>query len=58
MPYYHVNDDFSKAQGIDNKLDRFIINYFHESIDNNKDWIIAISLLVYWNWQMHDKIHW
>ena len=50
MPHYHINDDFSKARGIDGNLDRFVIDYFCEPIDDDKDWVIAISLLVHWNW--------
>ena len=37
MPHYHINDDFGKAQDINGNLDRFIIDYFYESIDNDKD---------------------
>ena len=37
MPYYHVDDDLSKAWGIDSNLDRFIIDYFGELIDDDKD---------------------
>ena len=37
MPHYYINDDLNKAQGIDGNLDRFIINHFCKSINNNKD---------------------
>ena len=57
MPHYHVNNDLSKARGIDDNLDRFVVNYFCESIDDNKDWVIAISLSVRWDWQTRDKIY-
>ena len=57
MPYYYVNNDFSKAWGIDDNIDQFIIDYFCEPINNDKDWVIAISLSVYWNWQTYDKIY-
>ena len=57
MLYYHVDDNLSKAQGVNGILDRFIINYFRELINNDKDWVIAVSLLVRWDWQTHNKIH-
>ena len=37
MPHYHVDDDLSKAQGINSNLDRFIIDHFCEPIDNDKN---------------------
>ena len=37
MPYYYVEDDLSKAQGIDGNLDRFIIDHLDELINNDKD---------------------
>ena len=57
MPYYHVNDDFSKAQGIDGDLNLLVMNYFYEPVDNDEDWIIAVSLPIYPNWQTRDKIY-
>ena len=58
MSYYYINDNFCKAQGINSNLDWLVINYFCEPVDDDKDWVIAISLLIYWNWQTHDKIYW
>lgn len=37
MPHHYDDNDFCKAQGINNNLNWFAKNYFHESIDNNKD---------------------
>ena len=37
IPQYYVDNNFSKARDIDNNLDRFIINYCHKLIDNDKD---------------------
>ena len=50
MLYYHVDDDLKKAQAIDGNLDRLLMNYFREPVDNYKDWVIIISLLIrqYW----------
>ena len=58
MLYYYVDKDFSKALGIDDNLDRFVIDHFYEPINNNKDWIIIVSLLIRWDWQTRDKIYW
>ena len=44
MPHYYVNDDFCKAQGIDDNFDWLVINHFCEPIDNDKDWVITVSL--------------
>ena len=57
MPHYYVDNDFSKAWGIDGNFDWFIIDYLCKSIDNDKDWVIAVSFLVHWDWQTHDKIY-
>ena len=37
MPYYYINNDFNKAQNINNNLNRLIINYFYKYIDTKKD---------------------
>ena len=37
MPYYQVDDDLSKARGVDGNLDWFVINYLCELIDNDKN---------------------
>ena len=57
MPHYHVNDDLSKAWGIDDDLDWLVMNHFYEPVDNNKDWVIVISFSIRQNWQTRDKIH-
>ena len=37
MLYYHINNDFSKVQGINNNYDSFVMGHFYELINNNKD---------------------
>ena len=37
MPYYHVNNDLSKARGVDDDFDWLVMNHFCELIDNDKD---------------------
>ena len=44
MPYYHVDDDLSKARGVDSDFDWLVMNYFYESINDDKDWVIIVSL--------------
>ena len=50
MPNQYIDDNLYKAQSIDGHLDWFIINHLRELVDDNKDWFIAIALLIYWNW--------
>ena len=37
MPYYHVNNDFRKARGVNGDLDWFVMNHLCDPIDNNED---------------------
>lgn len=37
MPYHNVNNNFYKARGINSNLNQFVVDYFYESINNNKD---------------------
>ena len=37
MLHYYIDDDLSKAQDINGNLDRFVIDYLCESINNDKD---------------------
>ena len=57
MPYYHVNDDFSKAWGVDGNLDWFVVNNLYKLIDDDEDWVITVPLLICQNWKTSDKIH-
>ena len=57
MPHYHIDNDLNKAQSINGDLDWLIINHFCKPIDNDKDWVIAISFPICWNWQTRDKIY-
>ena len=47
MSHHYVDNDFYKALNIDNNFNWFIINNFYKSIDSDKDWVIAVSFLVY-----------
>ena len=37
MPYYHVDNNLSKTWGINSNLDRFLMDYLCEPIDDDKD---------------------
>ena len=50
MPYYHVDDNLSKARGVDGDLNWLVMNYLCESIDNDKDWVVTIFFLIRRNW--------
>ena len=50
MSHYHVNNDLSKAQGVDSGLDSFVMNHLYEPIDDDKDWVVIVSLPIRQNW--------
>ena len=50
MPHYHVDDDLTKARGVNDDLDWFVINLFCEPIDDDEDWVVIVSLLIRQNW--------
>ena len=57
MPYYHVNDDLSKAWNVNNDLDWLVMNYFYELVDDDEDWIIVVFFSICQNWQTYNKIN-
>ena len=57
MPHYYVDNDLSKARGVDGNLDWLVMNHFCELVDDNECCVIAVPLLVRRNWQTRDKIH-
>ena len=50
MRYYYIDNDLSKAQGVNGDLDWLVMNHFCEPIDNYKDWVIIVSFLIRQNW--------
>ena len=50
MPYYYVDDDLSKARGVDGDFDWFVMNNLCEPIDNDKDWVVIVFLPIRQNW--------
>ena len=46
MPHYYVDDDLSKARGVDGDLDWFVMNHLCEPIDDDKDRVVTVSLLI------------
>ena len=57
MPHYYVNDDLSKAQGIEGDLDWLVMNHLHEPINDDEYKVIAVPFPIRRNWQTRDKIH-
>lgn len=57
MPYYYDNDNYCKAWNINDNLYWLIINNFIKLVNSDKYKIIAITFLVYQNWQFNDKIY-
>lgn len=49
MIYYYINNNFFKAQSLDNKFDWVLINYFYKPVDNDKNWVIIVIFLIYQN---------
>ena len=37
MPHYYVDDNLSKARGVDSDLDWFVMNHLYEPIDDDED---------------------
>ena len=50
IAYYYIDNDFYKAQDINYDLNWLIINHFYKPIDDDKNWVIAVSVLIYQNW--------
>ena len=57
MLYYHVDDNLNKVWGVDGDPDWLVMNHFYEPIDDNKDWVVIVSLPIRQNWYTSDKIH-
>ena len=46
MPNYHVYDDFRSFQSINGDFDWLVVYHIRQSVDNDKDRVIAVALLV------------
>ena len=44
MPHYYVNDDLSKARGVDGDLDWLVMNHLCEPVDDDEYRVIAVPL--------------
>ena len=42
--YYHVYDDFSRPEFIKGDLNRFVVDHLYESINNNQNRVLIVSL--------------
>ena len=57
MSHHHVDNYFYHSQSINNDFGCFIIYYFGQTIDNDKNGIVAIAFLVDRQWQTYHKIY-
>ena len=46
MTYYHVYDDFGKPGCIKGDLDRFVVDHLRESIDDDQNGVVTVSLFI------------
>ena len=46
IPNYHVYDDFRQSWSINGDFDWLVVHHLSQSIDNDKDRVIAVALLV------------
>ena len=44
--YQHINNHFHKSWSINDNFNRLVIYYFGQTINNNKNQVVAISFLV------------
>ena len=42
MTYYHVYDDFCKPKCMERDFDRFVVDHFCESIDNDSNRVLTV----------------
>ena len=46
MPHYYINNNFCKAQDIDDDFNLLIIEIFYKLVNNDKNWVIVIIFLI------------
>ena len=57
MPDYYVKDNFCEAGSINGDLDWFVVEHLCESVDNDKDRVIAVAFSIGRDKQPRDIIH-
>ena len=57
ISYHHVYDYFCKSWGINGDLNHFVLHYLGQSIDNDKNRVIAVAFPVRGQWQSGHKVH-
>lgn len=57
ISHHYIDIDFAQYESIDSDFNWFIIYYFHESINDNKDRVITFAFLVSQNWETCPKIY-
>ena len=50
ISHHHINNYFRQSLSIDSNFDWLIVHYFGQTIDNDKNWVIAITFLVGKQW--------
>lgn len=55
--YYYIDNHLYKSQSIDGNFNQLIIYYFGQVVDNNKNQIITVILLVGRYRQTYNKIY-
>ena len=46
MPNYHVYDNFCQSWSINSDFDRLVVYHLGQSVNNNKNRVVAVALLV------------
>ena len=57
MNYHYINNYFCKAQNIIYSLDRLVVHYFYELINNNLYQVIAIIFSINQKFKTYYKVH-
>lgn len=50
MSHYYMNNYFCKAESRDYNFNWLVVDYFYETINDDKNWVIVIDFLFCWNW--------
>lgn len=57
MSYYYVNNYFCQSQSINDDFDQFVIHYFGQLVDNDKNQVIVVTFLVSRLCSTYKKVH-
>lgn len=54
--HHHINNYFYNSQSINSDLDRLIIHYFGQTVNNKKNQIVVVIFLIDGYWQTCETI--